>query len=123
MPSRAEQGFHSDMLAGVQRLKKEIGYNPTRFNQMVAEHGGPETVRLLLRGRDASDGFTTLWEHGRLDMSCEAIALLPWYQDLFSADELAVARHRLLEHNFDVDGFNQKASANPPVWWKEAESS
>lgn len=65
------------MLAGAERLKKEIGYNPTRFNQMVAEHGGPEAVRLLLKGRDASDGFTTLWEHGRLDMSCEAFALLP----------------------------------------------
>ena len=28
MPSRAEQAFHSDMLAGADRLKKEIGYNP-----------------------------------------------------------------------------------------------
>ena len=35
------------------------GYNPTRFNQMVAEHGGVEAARQLLRGRDASDGFTT----------------------------------------------------------------
>lgn len=91
MPSRAEQAFHSDMLAGSVRLKKEIGYNPTRFNQMVAEHGGPEAVRLLLKGRDASDGFTTLWEHGRLDMSCEAMASLPWYAQLFTDDQLMVA--------------------------------
>jgi hypothetical protein len=104
VPDRAEQAFHRDMLAGAERLKREIGYNPTRFNQIVAEHGGPEAVRLLLKGRDASDGFTTLWEHGRLDMSCEAIALLPWYEDPFSANELALARHRLVEHNFDVDG-------------------
>jgi hypothetical protein len=107
------------MLAGADRLKKEIGYNPTRFNQMVAEHGGPEAVRLLLKGRDASDGFTTLWENGRLEMSCEAFALVPWYKDLFSDDERAVARHRLIEHHFDVDAFVQQASSTPPAWWAQ----
>ena len=117
MPSRAEQAFHSEMLAGSDRLKKENGYNPTRFNQMVAEHGGPGAVHLLLKGSDASDGFTTLWEKGRLDMSCEAIVLLPWYEDLFSEDERAVARHRLTEHRFDGDAFLQKAAGNPPPWW------
>lgn len=54
MPSRAEGAFHSEMLAGPDRLKKEIGYNPTRFNQMVVEHGGPEAVRLLLSGLSPS---------------------------------------------------------------------
>jgi hypothetical protein len=111
------------MLAGADRLKKEIGYNPTRFNQMVAEHGGPDAVHLLLKGRDASDGFTTLWEHDRLDMSCEAIALLPWYTELFTVDELSVARHRLMEHNFDIDGFVQRRISSPPVWWSQGGSS
>jgi hypothetical protein len=123
VPSRAEQAFHSDMLAGADRLKKGIGYNPTRFNQMVAEHGGPEAARLLLKGRDASDGFTTLWEAGRLDMGREAIASLPWYEDLFSEDELAVARHRLRGHNFDVDGFIRRSTASPPVWWSQDQTS
>lgn len=45
---------------------------------MVGEHGGAEAARHLLTGRDASDGFTTLWEHGRLEMSVEAHVLLPW---------------------------------------------
>jgi hypothetical protein len=122
VPSRAEQAFHSEMLAGADRLKKEIGYNPTRFNQMVGEHGGPEAVRLLLGGRDASDGFTTLWENDRLEMSCEAIALLHWYAGLFSEDERAVARHRLVEHGFDVDGFLQRCSSSTPLWWSQAEA-
>ena len=122
MPSRADQAFHDDMVTGAHRLKRRFA-RPDRFNQMVAEHGGPEAVRLLLKGRDASDGFTTLWEHSRLEMSCEAIALLPWYEDLFSANELAVARRQLTEHNFDVDGFIQEASANPPSWWQKADQS
>jgi hypothetical protein len=96
------------MVTGSARLKKEVGYNPTRFNHMVAEHGGPEAVRLLLKGRASSDGVTTLWEHNRLEMSCEAMALLPWYEELFSSEELAVARRRLTEHNFDIDGFIQR---------------
>jgi hypothetical protein len=110
------------MVTGADRLKREIGYTPTRFNQMVAEHGGPEAVRLLLKGRDASDGFTTLWQHHRLEMSCEAFALLPWYQALFSAEERAVARRRLTEHDFDVDGFLQQKAGSPPSWWDEDDS-
>ena len=123
MPSRAEEAFNSEMLAGADRLKKEIGYSPIRFNQMIAEHGGPEAVRLLLKGRDTSEGFTTLWESDRLEMSCEAIALLPWYEDLFSDDERAVARHRLTAHGFGVDGFLQRSSTSPPLWWGQAQAT
>jgi hypothetical protein len=57
---------------------------------MVAEHGGFEAARQLLRGRDASDGFTALCEAPRLEMSVEAAALLPWYEALFTDEERAV---------------------------------
>ena len=87
-------------MRGADRLRREIAYNPTRFNQMVAEHGGVEAVRQLLRGRDASDGFTTLWEARRLEMSVEAAALLPWYRALFTDEERAVAHRRLVDHDF-----------------------
>lgn len=39
--------------------KREIGYTATRFMQMVAEHGGLEAARQLLRASNVSDGFTT----------------------------------------------------------------
>ena len=113
---RAEIEFHRECLQGAEALKREIAYNPTRFNQMVSEHGGPEAVRLLLKGKDASDGFTTLWEAGRLEMSVEAAVLLPWYEDLFNDEERATARRRLLEHRFDVDAFVQRRIAQPPSW-------
>jgi len=74
MKTRAETEFNRELVRGADRLKREIGYNPARFNQMVADHGGPEAARLLLSGRDASEGFATLWEAGRLEMSVEAIA-------------------------------------------------
>ena len=117
VPTQAEQAFHRDMVAGAARLRKEIGYNPTRFNQMVAQHGGPDAVRRLLQTHDVSDGFATLWESGRLEMTCEAQVLLPWYRDLFTDQEVAAARRRLIAHHFDVDAFLERATASPPSWW------
>jgi hypothetical protein len=114
--SRAEQEFNRETVAGAARLKREIGYNPTRFNRMVSDYGGVGAARRLLTGRDASDGFTTLWEHRRLEMSVEAIALLPWYTALFTEDERATARRRLVEHDFDVDSFLIASAAAPPPW-------
>jgi hypothetical protein len=115
-PTRAAVEFHRECVEGADRLRREIGYNPTRFNQMVAEHGAPTAVRLLLRGRDASDGFTTLWEADRLEMSVEAVALLPWYEHLFTDEELATARRRLVEHGFDIEAFIEGYAASPPQW-------
>jgi len=107
------------MIQGSDRLQREISYNPQRFRQMIAEHGAVGAVRRLLQGSNASDGFTTLWEHRRLEMSCEAIALLPWYASSFSAEELETARYRLTQHEFDVDAFLYRMSASPPSWFDE----
>lgn len=116
MTSEAERQFHRDMVLGADRLKREIGYNATRFIQMVAEHGGAEAARQLLTGRDASDGFTTLWEHGRLEMSVEAHVLLPWYRKLFTEQQLDTAERRLREHRFDLDAFLTRAGRVSPAW-------
>ena len=117
MADRAAQEFHAAMLRGADELKREIGYNSHRFQQMVADHGGVGAAkRLLAPGVDTSDGFTTLWEASRLGMSVEAFALLPWYQDPFTEDELARARRRLEAHDFEVDGFLARAAECPPAW-------
>jgi hypothetical protein len=72
-----EQHLLQDFTEGAEQLKREMGYNPTYFLGMVAEHGSAEASRRLIRSKDASDGFTRLWEAGRLDMTVEAMALLP----------------------------------------------
>ncbi|MFF5878298.1 hypothetical protein ACIQ9M_05955 [Streptomyces californicus] len=116
MTSEAERQFHRAMALGVERLKREIGYNATRFMEMVGELGGAGAARQLLRGRDASDGFTTLWEHERLDMSVEAFVLLPWYRELFTEEQLEAAGRRLREHRFDVERFLRASTQSPPAW-------
>ena len=80
--------------------KRELGYTATRFIQMVSEHGGVEAARQLLRAPGVSDGFTTLWEHGRLDLSVEAHVLRPEFASLFKAQERAIAVKRLSDYGY-----------------------
>jgi hypothetical protein len=92
--------FESAMRAVYHRAKDEAGYNATYFLGMLAEHGGLETARRLLAATKISDGFAALWERKRLDLTVEALALKPEFQDLFTAEELETARHRLEQFGY-----------------------
>jgi hypothetical protein len=83
---------------------------------MVAEFGGVDAAHALLSGPTASDGFTQLWEMDRLDMSVEANVLLPWFEEIFTQEELFNARRKLEAHRFDVDVFLARENLNPPDW-------
>lgn len=113
--TEAEQHFQAEIRIGTERLKQDIAYNPTFFIQMVAEHGAVEASRRLIVSDTVSDGFTKLWEHGRLAMSVEALAILPWYADLFAPEVVVRARRRLEDHRFPVAPY--LAAARTPSWW------
>lgn len=98
--TKLEEQFHEAMLNVYRRAKTECDYNATRFLQMVNEHGGLKAARMLLAVPGYSDGFTALWQCGRLDISTEAVVLQSSWSALFSAEELAVARRRLKEMGF-----------------------
>lgn len=116
MTSLAEQHFMEELRDGTARLKAEINYNPRGFIGMVFEHGPVEASRRLIMDEVVSDGFTTLWEHHKLDMTVEALSLKPWYWSLFDEEVRAHARHKLMAYEFDVDGFVASATAAPPSW-------
>jgi hypothetical protein len=109
----AARHLHQQLLEGCHTLKR-LGYWPAYFFRELNEVGGLEATRALLRKRDTSDGFATLWELGRLDLTVEAILLLPWYRHLFTPEEQSIARWRLEENGFDVDSFLAKQT--PPPW-------
>lgn len=113
----SEQHLHAELRLGTDRLKREIGYNPTYFNRMIGDLGPVAACRQLVRSEGVSDGFTKLWENGKLDMSVEALALLPWYGDLFDDDDRDHARRRLVAYRFDVDGYLARRTASPPAWF------
>lgn len=109
--------FHQDVLSDVEAAKREIGYNPTRFMQMVGQYGAAETARkLLASGVGTSDGFTTLYLSDRLHLSIEARVILPWYGDLFTSMEIATARRRLSDHRFRVDPYLANTGRDWPTW-------
>jgi hypothetical protein len=90
-----ERRFNRVMIAIYETSKRELGYNATRFLQMVSEQGRLVTARQLLWSDTPSDGFTTLWEHHRLDLTVEAHALRPEFAALFSDADRDQARTRL----------------------------
>lgn len=74
-------------------------YRAHGFLSMVRELGGKETADRLLAKREPSEGFTELFLRGRenLKISVEYLVLCnPWRQ-LFTDDQLVIARRRLLD--------------------------
>ena len=70
-----ERRFNGAMVSIYETAKRELGYNATRFLQMISEQGGLTTAKQLLWSSAPSEGFTTLWERGRLDLTVEAHVL------------------------------------------------
>lgn len=93
--NQTELQFHQAMVAICETAKRDLGYNATRFLQMVSEHGGLATARQLLRSDQPSDGFTTLWAHDRLDLTVETHVLKHEYLTLFTYTDRQQARGRL----------------------------
>ena len=69
---------------------------------MLQEHGGLETAKILLHSPHVSDGYTALWEKGRLDLTVEALIIQEKWTAFFSDEEREIARRRLREYNYQA---------------------
>ncbi|WP_139891389.1 EVE domain-containing protein [Bacillus sp. D386] len=96
-----EMQFHKDML-GIYENAKKIGYNASRFKQMVANQGGLNVAKKFINNNEPSEGFTSLWELGRLDLTVEVLILNQKYHDLFTIEERRIVRTRLEEYGFEI---------------------
>jgi hypothetical protein len=97
-----EKQWHREMLEIIEAARA-IGYNPSRFIQLLSERGALRTGHHLIDDYDdirTSDGFRKLWELKRLDLAVEARALKPEYRPLFSPAQLATCRRRLEIHGW-----------------------
>ncbi len=83
------------------RAKHEANYKATRYFQMLQEHGGLGTAQILLHSPHVSDGYTALWERGRLDLTVERLVLRDKWNPLFSDEERDIARKRLQAYHYD----------------------
>lgn len=97
---KLKKQFHQEMLSIYTTAKKECGYNAARFLQMVGEIGGLATAKQLISKPGGTEGFATLWEHHRLDLSVEAHVLKPEYAPLFTDEERTMCRDRLAQFGY-----------------------
>jgi hypothetical protein len=102
MASDIEQQFDVAMMNIYHRARKEARYNATRYLQMLHEQRGLRTAQTLLYASQVSEGYTALWERKRLDLTVEALVLQPEWRDLFTAEELEIARQRLQHYAYVV---------------------
>lgn len=101
MSSEVEQAFERAMVGIYKTAKAELGYNATRFLQMITEQGGLAAARQLLNASAVSEGFTTLWEHQRLDLSVEAHVVKTEFSSLFTNGERRIALRRLADYGYN----------------------
>ena len=88
-----EKKFEDEVWEKMVRAKRECGYNAARFHQMLGRWGGVETARRLIANAQAtgntSDGFTTLYLCGRLDLTVEDSVCKEEFAPLFTPQEIA----------------------------------
>jgi hypothetical protein len=124
MTTDAELAFNEDVIRGIKTLQRDIDYRAPRFRQMVANYGGLGAARRLLDDPAAThEGFERLYLTNRLDMTIELLALLPWYQELFTHQQRDKARWRLQEHGMDVEARLGEAATHAPAWAREPNAS
>ena len=92
---QVERGFHRAMISIYETAKRELGYNATRFLQIPSEQGGLVTARQLLWSNTPSEGFTTLSERHRLDLTVEDHLLRSEFAPLFTDADREQALTRL----------------------------
>lgn len=99
MVTRIENDFHKEMI-DIYNKAVECGYRPTYFLRMVTDRGGLDAARALLATEEFTSGLKKLWELERLDISMEALVCKsPWSQ-LFTEEEIEVAKSRLGQLNY-----------------------
>ena len=83
------------------KAKSEAKYPATIFYSMIHDRGGVATAKFLINAPKVSDGYTALYERGRLDLTVEATVIEnPKWHELFDEAELAKARKRLIAYHY-----------------------
>lgn len=87
--------FEADLWEGIEESKR-LGYNPTRFIQMVKQYGGVAATKKVVDTDQPTDGFVKLaylMEPPRPDLTSEQLVLN--YPQLFDDVVVQKARQRL----------------------------
>ena len=90
--------------------EKAIKYRPNYFLEMLASGGGFDTASRLLAAPKISEGFTRLWQSGRLDLSVEALVVESEWREHFEPVLLEHAEKRLRQAEYVFKRFQMPVS-------------
>ena len=90
-----EERFHDRMLNLCDEASPVIGPLVGPLLASISTLRGLGAAKVLLYAANVANGFTSLWEKGRLDLAVEAVVLEPQWEELFTDYELGIARTRL----------------------------
>ena len=101
MSKNLEAQFHEAMLRIYEEEKAFRPHDASRFRQMIEKDGGLQAAKTILRMSAVSQGFAELYLAKRLDLTVEAMILLPRWKSLFSDDECRIAIKRLRDYGYE----------------------
>ena len=90
------KSLEKDILESVETAKRELGYNPTRFFQMVRQYGVYDSMKKLIAKREPAEGYITLLLNDRKELSIEFHVVK--YAELFGDDEVRYCKELLGEN-------------------------
>jgi hypothetical protein len=93
------ESFDEAMLDIYRKADRELGIKFKNFLDKVVTLGALNAAKHFLND-PLQSGFTTLWEHKRLDLTMEALVIKPKWANLFTELELEEARKRLRDHGW-----------------------
>lgn len=116
MDKHEDEEFTNHLHEAVRQAEK-LKYFPSRFKGMLNSDGGYETVKRILASGKPSEGFTKLWELGRLELTCEAIIVETKWRHCFDDDLLERAEKLLRQMGYPFKPFEsheRKVSKHEP---------
>ncbi len=111
MMTRDEDIAFTEFLNQKAAEAEALGYRPTKFKQMLGSQGGDATVRQLLAKGKPSEGFTRLFQLGRLDLTVEALVVETRWRTLIDPILVKQAERLLKEVRYPFNPFVGSAPA------------
>lgn len=90
-----KEEFHAAMLGLCARALSDHSVKLNGLKRMILNRGGYETALVLLKSKEATDGYLDLLEVNAANLTVEALVLDPRWNTLFSDEERSLARVRL----------------------------
>lgn len=80
--------FTAEILSAIGR-SKDLGYNPTIFQQMISRNHPVEVGKKLVISGEWQQGIKEMAKLGHLELTIESIMLQERFSSLFTLEELA----------------------------------